>query len=377
VATTVASRALLVARRSISEKRLSKVASVELTLWRDDVDLRRVVVAASQRHNARTRLYLRVEHDDVIGFGEVAPQPFALNGDPSVDDVIAELEAFTLPQVLAMFTDEGAVPSWIRVARFAGPRAASPVAVALVEMALLDRELRADGLDIATVWPRRFRTPSLATVSLLEPDGPWEVAGAARVRVKTAPGPVAAASLERLSQLDVPVLVDFNCSASEDDQVLDQLEQLLGVAAVVAVEQPYAPGNVIDHARLAAQLSVPLSLDEGVRSVRDLEQIVRYEAASFVCVKPARAGGLANARTMVARAMELDLQPYLGGFFESAYARRVHRLLAENCVREPSDVAPVETVDGGESELSHLDDGFGFVPSPALLARATVITTRP
>jgi O-succinylbenzoate synthase len=350
---------------------------MKLTLWRDDVELRDAVKAAAQRHDQRTRLYLRVEHDDVIGFGEVDPQPFTLNGDPSIDDVLAELEEFTLPQVLATYVNEGAPPSWTRLARFAGARDASPFAVALVEMALLDRELRAGGLDIATLWPRHFHTPILATVSLLDRDGPWPVEGAARVRAKTAPGPVSTAALTRLSQLAVPVLLDFNCSASEDDQVIEQLVQLRDVVAIVAVEQPYAPGNIVDHARLAAQLSVPLSLDEGVRNLRDLEQIVRYAAASFVCVKPARVGGLANARTMVARAAELGLQPYLGGFFESPYARRVHRLLAENCVLEPSDVAPVETVDDGGGELSRLVDGFGFVPSPAVLERATLITTMP
>jgi len=80
-----------------------------------------------------------------------------------------------------------------------------------------------------------------------------------------------------------------------------------------AVEQPYAPGNVIDHATLAEQLSVPLSLDEGVRSPRDLEQIVRYSAAKIVCLKPPRVGGLANTRTMAQRAAALGLEPYVAG----------------------------------------------------------------
>jgi O-succinylbenzoate synthase len=350
---------------------------MKLTLWRDDVDLRRVVVAAWQRHDTRTRLYLCVEHDDVIGFGEVAPQPVALNGDPSLDDVITELVTFTLPQVLATFINEGAPPSWTRLARFAGPRSASQFAVALVEMALLDRELRADDLDIAALWPRHFRTPVQSTVSLLDLDGEWEVEGVARVRVKTAPGPVSAAALARLAQLDVPVLLDFNCSASDDGQVIHQLEQLHDVVAVDAVEQPYAAGNVIDHARLAEQLSVPLSLDEGVRNVRDLVQIVRYSAASLVCVKPARVGGLANARTMVQRSVELGLRPYLGGFFESPYARRVHRRLAENCVNEPSDVGAVETVGASDAELARLAGGFGYVPSPVVLERSTVVSTTP
>ena len=58
---------------------------MKLTLWRDEAVLRRPVVAAHQSHGVRSRLFLRIEHDGVIGFGEVAPQPTALHGDPGVD----------------------------------------------------------------------------------------------------------------------------------------------------------------------------------------------------------------------------------------------------------------------------------------------------
>ena len=99
------------------------------------------VLAAGQHHDARTRLFLRVDHDGVAGFGEVAPQPHELNGDAALLDVIDELRVFVVPQLQQILEREGDVPSWTRIARFAGPRAASNPAVALVEMAILDREL--------------------------------------------------------------------------------------------------------------------------------------------------------------------------------------------------------------------------------------------
>jgi o-succinylbenzoate synthase len=212
----------------------------------------------------------------------------------------------------------------------------------------------------------------------LEPERPWSIGNdVARVRAKTAPGSLSRAALERLATIEVPVLLDFNCSANEDAEVIEQVLRASEFATIDAVEQPYAPGNVIDHARLAEQLSVPLSLDEGVRNERDLDQIVRYSAASLVCVKPARVGGLANARTMFQRAATLGLRPYLGGFFESPYARRVHRLLAECCVLEPSDVGPVETLDPTESELERHEHGVGVSPSRVVLERAALITSWP
>jgi o-succinylbenzoate synthase len=345
---------------------------VNVTLWRDDVVLSRPVAAAHQRHDVRTRLYLRVESNGVEGFGEVAPQPFALNGDPGVSDVVAELRAFVLPQIAASHQREGEVPSWTRLARFAGSRAASPFAVALVEMALFDRELRASEDDVARLWPERFDTPTTSTVSLLDDDTPWVVdAEAARLRVKTAPGPLSALGRERLAGVNRPVLLDFNCSATNLADVLDQLADVSSLVRVDAVEQPFAPGNVVQHAELAGATEVAVSLDEGVRSRRDLEQIVRYGAASMVCVKPARVGGVANARTLVERARELGLRPYLGGFFESGLARGVHRRLARHCVEEPSDVGPVAA--RGVAECVEVPSGLGLAPSAAVLARSTVL----
>jgi O-succinylbenzoate synthase len=351
---------------------------VKCTLWRNDVTLQRPVRAAAQRHDVRARLYLSIEHDGIAGFGEVSPQPFALNGDPSIDEVLEELDLVTMPQLLEVATREGALPSWTRLARFAGSRAASSFSVALIEMALLDLDLRLSGEDISSLWPKIFDTPIQTTVSILDLDE-WSVAAnIARVRVKTAPGLVDPRALDQLSKLDVPILLDFNCSANSDEQVLEQVEQISPVATIDAVEQPYAPGNVIDHATLAEQLSVPLSLDEGVRSPRDLELIVRYSAASIVCLKPPRVGGLANTRTMAQRAVSLGLAPYLGGFFESAYARRVHRLLANNCIAQPSDVADAAVQrDRQIDELERVPGGFEVAPSRELLGGAEVIATWP
>lgn len=332
------------------------------------------VLAAEQRHDARARLFLRVEHSGVAGFGEVAPQPHELNGDAGLADVIDELRVFVVPQLEQILEREGDVPSWTRVARFAGPRAASNPAVALMEMAILDRELRCTRQSASSLWPEQFATPLLATVSLLD-DTTWSIGpGATRVRAKTSSTTPGTLALERLSQLSVPVLLDFNCGASSDADVLEQVRIIGDVALVIGVEQPYAVGNVVDAARLAEKMDVPVGIDEGVRSVRDVGQIVRYGAAQMICVKPARVGGLANARAIILAAREAGLRPYVGGFFESPYARQVHTQLAHNCVEEPSDLAPVLVAfDGYEREIDVTSDGFGVTPSSQMLDASDVL----
>jgi o-succinylbenzoate synthase len=347
---------------------------MKVTLWRQDTEIRYPVRSSGQHHDGRSRLFLAVEHNGVTGFGEVAPQPEELNGDASIGDVIDEVRVFVAPQLAQILEREGELPSWTRVARFAGSRAASHPAVALLEMALLERELRVEGLTIESLWPEQFATPLQSTVSLID-DGEWHVGDrAARVRAKVSAAPVSSSAVRRLGELSVPVLLDYNCGASNDDQVIEQVRVLGNVADIVAVEQPYAVGNVVDMARLAEKLDVPLSVDEGVRSVRDLAQIVRYRAAEVICVKPARVGGLANARTIVVQARESGLRPYLGGFFESPFARRVNQALAHSCVEEPSDLNPVDVVhDGYSREVDTVADAFGLTPSAEMLARGAVL----
>ena len=348
---------------------------MRVRLWRQDVAIHTPIQAAGQCHDRRGRLFLAVEFHDVTGYGEVAPQPEPLHGDPGIVDVINEVQAYVLPQLRRIVDREGELPSWSRVARLAGPRPASAQAVALVEMALLDREMCSMGCSILDVWPAKVVTPLQATVSLIDGASEWRVPeGVARVRVKTVPGALDVRSLERLSSLVVPVLLDFNCSATGDAEVIEQVEAVGRVARLSGVEQPFAPGNVIEHARLAEQLDVPVSIDEGVRSLRDIDQLVRYRAAQIVCVKPARVGGLANARTIIARAQEAGLRPYVGGFFESPYARRVHRHLANTGVSEPSDLSPVALdLLGYDHEVEPTRVSFGVRPSSEMLHEATLV----
>lgn len=342
-------------------------------MWRQDVRIRFPVRAADELHAERSRLFLAVDHDGVTGYGEVAPQPQELNGDAALADVIDEVRIFVVPQLEQILANEGDLPSWTRVARFAGSRAASNPAVALLEMAILDRELHVTRTSIDTLWPLRFTTPVQQSVSLL--DGTeWVVEpDAVQVRAKIR-GEFADLEYRRLEKLEVPVLLDYNCSARSDAEVIEQVRRIRSVADVIGVEQPYAVGNVVDSARLAEQLDVPVSLDEGVRSVRDVGQIVRYHAAEIICVKPTRVGGLANARAIIARAQEEGLRAYVGGFFESPYGRRVNRCLANSCVDEPSDLAAVDVVlEGYSREVETESDGFGVAPAPEMLERSVVL----
>ena len=345
---------------------------MRLRLWRHELSLGSSITTSQEVHATRTHLFLELEIDGVLGMGEISPQPHRLNGDPGLDDVLAELEHFTLRQFIEVTQRERAAPHWARVTHFAGSRPASYAASALLELALLDATLRARREDVTAQWPGRFDTPVQSTVSLLDDRPMAPHRGATQLRAKVSHVAVPRSRWRELAEQGLPVMLDFNCAGRTVDDVVSLTATAHSHVEVVAVEQPFAVGNVVEHARLAAVLGVPVSLDEGVRHRRDLDQILRYRAAAQICVKPARVGGFAQARTMIEWAQRNDLEVYLGGFFESPLARRANRALARHYLTRPSDVAEVDLDASG---LFIADSwGCGFLPGEALEGKETLMT---
>ena len=347
---------------------------MRLRLWRRELALASPISAAQQLHRTRTHLFLELRSGGVSGLGELSPQPQGLNGDPGLDDILDELVTFNLPQLVDIRQREGALPQWARVTHLTGSRPASRFAAALVEMAVLDWQLRSEGRRIEDLWPARLATPEQVTVSMLD-DNPWvSSVAAAQLRAKVSPAAASSRRWEELAARDRPVLLDFNCSAPDGDTVIEVLREARRHVAVAAMEQPFAAGNVVEHARLAERLDVALSLDEGVRQRRDIDQIARYRAAHWLCVKPARVGGFAQARTLIELAAYRGLEVYLGGFFESPLARGANRALAQHLITRPSDIAasPVDV----EGLLEATPSGLGFVVGAELEKAPPLVSLR-
>jgi len=342
------------------------VVDVRLEVFHHTASLATPIEASQQRHETRSYLYAALTLEGVTGWGEVSPQPFPLNGDPGVDDVITEINEQLLPLFQSVITREGALPQWSRLAQFTSATPASRVATTLLEMAALDWSLRREGRSLDSLWPAQFETPLLRTASAYSSD--WTTFdGANHLRLKIAHDPIPVETLEALTTLAIDVVLDYNCAEPTRDTMAGHLRQLRDVTAVRAIEQPFAAGNLVDHALLRANVDVPISIDEGVRHRRDLDHIVQYEAADIVCIKPARVGGYSMARSLVTHALAKGLRPYIGGFFESPLARQVNRTLAYHHVVEPSDCAPPVFAAPGEWTTDGL--GIGVFPHQSLQSR--------
>ena len=339
-------------------------SGVEIRLWQRTEWLRHNVRASNQRHDERTRLFVEIDTGSKSGWGEVSPLISSVGDDPAMGDVLSDLARRALPAVVDICRREGSLPLWSRSHLVANDSRADVWAWAAVEMALLDLELVFANQSLETLWAVDASSVSfMATTSLLEFDSEWLPAPAARrIRLKSGPHVEISNFRDAISSWARPVILDFNGSADSPVTVQQQVEQLESVVEVVAVEQPFATGNLVASAELAKIVGIAVSLDEGVRTVRDVRRIAQYGAATMICVKPPRVGGLAPARTILAEAQQLGLRSYVGGFFESPLARRAHACVAAGFPVEPSDVGHVVLDDGSDPADASRSIGIGVLP---------------
>lgn len=265
-----------------------------------------------------------------------------------------------------------------------------PMASGAVRDALLDLRLRRAGAGpVAVLGPLAPAVAFGAAVGLADDPGDVVAAvdraretGATLVVLKVRPGwceaPVAAV---RHSHPDLAVGVDANASFTTD--TLDELRAAddLGLALV---EQPMA---VADHGGAALALAVlhaPVSLDEAVCSVGDLEVALALGTGSMVTVKASRLGGVEAAAQVAARAAAAGWGVHAGGMLESGLGRAAARVLAARPeVDGASLVGPttglfhddvVDPVGVGSDGTVAVPTGPGLAPAPDpdRLARLTV-----
>ncbi|HEY8080702.1 MAG TPA: enolase C-terminal domain-like protein [Acidimicrobiales bacterium] len=304
-----------------------------VTLHAADLELVDNVRAADREHRHRTSLFLEIQHRDHTGWGECATA-MQRGPDATVDDVVAALNGRVLEAALGP-TDVSArsgAPALVTASKVSS-RPADLAAAGLVDAALLDLRLRQERRSLADELGVQAASVGFAGVIGLDDAGAARdravelvERGATRLRVKVSPDSGAASVVAVLADTHVPVVADCNGAFRQgtDDAALDEL----GALPLAWLEQPYAVGNLAGHAELAARVAVPLGLDESIRSVRAVRDVARYGAASVICCKPARVGGIAKSLEVRREAARLGLRSYVGGYFEAGLGRAVLGVLA-------------------------------------------------
>lgn len=309
-----------------------------------DLPLVEPFAASHGTTTSRTVVAIRLVADGSVGWGECSALPAATYSPESAAGSYRLLTERMLPELLTG-SWSAADPDG-RLAELGGRWGQAPMAVAAVEMALLDAELTASGVPLANrLGAERARVPAGVSLGLDRPDAVVERAaglvaeGYRRLKVKIQPGhdrAVLDALLGHPTIAGAEVQLDANGAYGVAD-----IDLLVGLAeaGASALEQPLAPAEVEAAARLVERLAaspglavagrtVPVVADEAVTTIDDADTLADRGALTGVSIKPARVGGLLAARTLHDHCRARDLTATAGGMLETGLGRHALAALA-------------------------------------------------
>jgi O-succinylbenzoate synthase len=212
-------------------------------------------------------------------------------------------------------------------------------------------------------------------------------AGFPRIKLKIRPGwDIDVLRIVRQAYPAARMHVDCNAAYRFDDlPLLCRLDDF----QLEMIEQPLAAGDLIDHARLQAQIRTPICLDESITSSEICRVALDLGSCRAVNVKPGRVGGVTEALAIHNLCREAGVTAWVGGMLESAIGGRIALALAMlDGFTYPADVFPstrfyaeelgnpLMALDGGArpvARMTALDlPGIGTEPNSDLLERYCV-----
>jgi O-succinylbenzoate synthase len=314
----------------------------------------------------RDILLVRCVTPDAEGWGECVALSDPLYSSEYVDGAQDVIKRFMLPM---LFGTE--VRSAYDVARVLEPIKEHRMAKAVLETAILDAELRAQGVGLGShLGATRDKVECGVSVGitdsipkLLDQVDGYVAEGYRRIKLKIQPGwdvePVRAVR-ERIG--DVRLQVDANTAYTLDDAErlakLDPFDLLL-------IEQPLREDNIADHAKLAQRVRTPICLDESITSARVAIEAISIGACSIINIKPGRVGGYLEARRIHDVCQAMGVPVWAGGMLESGIGRAANVALAAL----PNFTLPGDTSASSRyfsrdvTEPFVLDDGYLSLPS--------------
>jgi L-alanine-DL-glutamate epimerase-like enolase superfamily enzyme len=268
---------------------------------------------------------VELRHGDLVGYGEATP--FDRYGE-TVESARAWLE-----QAGPLLGDDPFALEAIerRLLELPGQQAAR----AAVDAALHDLVGKLCGQPLWRIFGLGRRTPETTfTIGIDSVEGTADrvrravAAGYRRLKIKVG-GQDDMARLRAVREAtDLPIRVDANEGWDLESAyaLMPQLEAM----GVELVEQPFAADGIETFRKLSRTArGIPIVIDEGCHTLRDLPGIAEY--ADGINIKLAKSGGIREAMRMVAAARSLGLLVMVGCMIESTAGIAPAAQLASLC----------------------------------------------
>jgi O-succinylbenzoate synthase len=341
-----------------------KIEMVELR--RIAMPLRRPFRTSFGTQNERDVLLVRVVTDIGEGWGECVALADPVYSSEYVSGARQLLHDYLVPQVMAAPLSSARRMA-DRVSGIMGHR----MAKAALETALLDAELRAASMSLATyLGGIRDRVDCGVSVGIATsiPELVDEVRGYVeegyrRIKLKVEPGwdvePMAAVRAEFGD--DLLLQVDANTAYTTAD--LRQLARF-DEFGLLLIEQPFAEEDLESHRVLSEAIRTPVCLDESVVSAASAADAIRRGACSVVNIKAGRVGGYLEAARVHDVCAALGVPVWCGGMLETGLGRAANVALASL----PGFTLPGDTSGSGRFYREDITEPFvlenGQLPVP-------------
>lgn len=144
-------------------------------------------------------------------------------------------------------------------------------------------------------------------------------AGYQRIKIKIKPGQdVQLVQAIREQHPNILLSVDANSAYSLADlEVMRHLDEY----NLLMIEQPLAPGDLLDHAKLQKELKTRICLDESITTRREARQALELGACKIINVKLGRVGGHSEARIIQEHCADKNVPVWCGGMLEAGIGR--------------------------------------------------------
>lgn len=143
--------------------------------------------------------------------------------------------------------------------------------------------------------------------------------GYKRIKVKIKPGwDINIIQAIRQQFPDIQLMADANCAYTLNDiEHLQQLDEF----NLTMIEQPLDHDDIIDHAKLQAQLQTPICLDESIHTAEDARKAIELGSCKIINLKIGRVGGLTESKKIHDLCEQNDIPLWCGGMLEAGVGR--------------------------------------------------------
>lgn len=136
---------------------------------------------------------------------------------------------------------------------------------------------------------------------------------------------------------DILLMGDANSAYTlKDIDLLKSLDEF----DLMMLEQPLPYDDIVDHAKLQAQIKTPVCLDEPIKSPDDARKAIELRSGKIINVKNGRVGGHTQSKLVEKTCREAGIPVWCGGMLESGIGR-AHNIAISTLAgyRLPGDIS--------------------------------------